>query len=62
MHFESIEDADHAYFGQANDEFFMNLVKTQLVAPISSASQDSAVSNVLATLTSIAIGLSALAF
>ena len=62
MHFESIEDADHAYFGHANDEFFMNLVKAQLVAPISSASQDSAVSNVLATLTSIAIGLSALAF
>ena len=30
MHFESIPDADHAYFGHANDAFFMNLVKSQL--------------------------------
>ena len=30
MHFESVEGADHAYFGHANDENFMNLVKRQL--------------------------------
>ena len=30
VHFESIEGQDHMYFGSANDEWFMNLVKSQL--------------------------------
>jgi len=30
VHFETIPDADHMYFGSANDEWFMNLVKSQL--------------------------------
>lgn len=33
VHFESVEGADHAYFGHANDEYFMNLVKSQLQVP-----------------------------
>ena len=30
VHFESIEGEDHGYFGGANDEWFMNLVISQL--------------------------------
>lgn len=30
VHFESIEGVDHGYFGQANDDWFMNLVISQL--------------------------------
>ena len=30
VHFESIEGADHMYYGSANDEWFMNLVISQL--------------------------------
>ena len=33
VHFESIEGADHMYFGSANDEYFMDLVKSQLQIP-----------------------------
>ena len=29
-HFESIEGEDHGYFGSANDDWFMNLVISQL--------------------------------
>lgn len=32
-HFESIEGKDHFYFWQANDEWFMNLVISQLQIP-----------------------------
>ena len=32
-HFESIEGVDHGYFGSANDEWFMNLVISQLQIP-----------------------------
>lgn len=33
VHFESIEGEDHGYFGSANDEWFMNLVISQLQVP-----------------------------
>jgi len=59
VHFESIENADHAYFGYANDEFYMNLVKSQLEIP---NQNDGAILSIAATLTSIAIGLSVLVF
>ena len=60
VHFESIPDADHAYFGHANDAFFMNLVKSQL--QVEGSNKDGSTLNFVATLTSVAIGLSALAF
>lgn len=30
VHFESIKDEDHGYFGGANDEWYMNLIISQL--------------------------------
>jgi len=33
VHFESIEGEDHGYFGSANDEWFMNIVLSQLQVP-----------------------------
>jgi len=33
VHFESIENADHMYFSRANDEWFMDLLKSQLQVP-----------------------------
>ena len=32
-HFESIEGVDHGYFGTANDDWFMNLLISQLQVP-----------------------------
>ena len=39
VHFESIEGEDHGYFGSANDDWFMNLVISQLQIPSEEASK-----------------------
>ena len=36
VHFESIEGVDHGYYASANDEWFMNLVISQLQVPTNS--------------------------